>query len=310
MTSSTPSSTQFPPRSRMARLTRVRRAVALATRHRVGGLYEGAHSSLHAGRSMEFNDLREYVRGDDVAEIDWKASARSGGNLLVKRHIAERRTTLMVAVATGRDFAGMASPTEKKVDVAVQVAGVFGSIATQHGDYVGVLRCDGDDIRADRPSTRDVELERMLGHIEEASGVGNATANLGRLLEVTATTLRRRGIVVVVCDDVDIDADLESRLRRLVVQHEVILITIADLDPTDPAIATSSVVGLDDHRELLRELRADPQLRDAVRADRAERAANRTAALSRLAISHLHLTGTDGLVPAVLTLIRSHRHAR
>lgn len=294
----------------MARLTRVRRAVALATRHRVGGLYEGAHSSLHAGRSMEFNDLREYVRGDDVAEIDWKASARSGGNLLVKRHIAERRTTVMLAVATGRGFAGMASPTERKSDVAVQVAGVFGSIATQHGDYVGLLFSDGPSVRAARPSTREVELERMLTHIEDASGSDRPPAALGHLLGVTATTLRRRGIIVVVCDDVDIDADLESRLRRLVVQHSVMVVTIADLDPTDPEIATSQVVGLEDFRELLRELRRDPQLRDAIRADRTERAARRTAVLSRLAISHLHVSGTDGLVPAVLTLVRSHRHAR
>ncbi|MEO7588074.1 MAG: DUF58 domain-containing protein [Arachnia sp.] len=294
----------------MARLTRVRRAVALATRHRVGGLYAGAHSSLHAGRSMEFNDLREYVRGDDVAEIDWKASARSGGSLLVKRHIAERRATLMVAVATGRSLAGMVNPTETKLDVAVQVAGAFGSIATQHGDYVGLLWCDGDNARAARPSTRDVELERMLGNIEDASTPEHPEADLARLLEFTAITLRRRGIVVVVCDDVDIDADLESRLRRLVVQHEVMVVTLADLDPTDPAIANSPVVGLDDQRELLKELRRDPQLREAIRTDRAERAARRTAALSRLAISSLHLSGTAGLVPAVLGLVRSHRHAR
>ncbi|RMB58339.1 DUF58 domain-containing protein [Tessaracoccus antarcticus] len=294
----------------MARLTRVRRAIALATRHRVGGLYEGVHSSLHAGRSMEFNDLREYVRGDDVAEIDWKASARSGGSLLVKRHVAERRTTVMVAVATGRSLAGMASPTETKLDVAIQVAGAFGSLATQHGDYVGLIWCDGHDIRAARPSTRDVELERMLGHIEAASTADRPEGDLGRLLEVTATTLRRRGIVVLVCDDVDIDADLESRLRRLVVQHEVMVITLADLDPTDPAIADSPVVGLDDQRELLKELRRDPRLREAIEADRTERAARRTTALSRLAISSLHLSGTDGLVPAVLSLVRSHRHAR
>lgn len=294
----------------MARLTRVRNAVALATRHRVGGLYDGVHSSLHAGRSMEFNDLRQYVRGDDVAEVDWKASARSGGSILVKRHIAERRATLMVAVATGRGLAGMASPAETKVDVAVQVAGAFGAIATQHGDYVGLLWCDGDDVRAARPSTREVELERMLGNIEDASGAGRLPADLGRLLEVTASTLRRRGIVVVVCDDVDIDTHLESRLRRLVVQHEVLMVTLADLDPTDPTIANSPVIGLDDHRELLRDLRRDPTLREAVRADRAERAARRTAVLSRLSIPQLHLSGTDGLVPAVLGLVGRNRRVR
>lgn len=294
----------------MARLTQVRRAISLATRHRVGGFLDGAHASLHAGRSMEFNDLREYVRGDDVAEIDWKASARSGGSLLVKRHVAERRTTLMLAVATGRDFAALASPTERKVDVAVEVAGAFGSIATQHGDYVGLLWCEGESIRAGRPSTRDVELERMLGHIEEASGATDPVAGLERLLEVTATTLRRRGIVVLVCDDIDIDEDTESRLRRLVVQHDVMVITIADLDPTDPAIANSVVLGLDDLRELSRELRQDATLRQAIQDDRSERAARRSAVLSRLAISHLHLDGTGGLVPAVLGLIRRHRHAR
>ena len=293
----------------MARLTQVRRAVALATRHRVGGLYNGAHSSLHAGRSMEFNDLREYVRGDDVAEIDWKASARSGGPLLVKRHVAERRTTLIVAVATGRELAGMASPTEKKVDVAVQVAGIFGSIATQHGDYVGLLWSQGEDIRADRPSTRDVELERMLGHIEKNSGLDSPETSLPRLLDVTATTLRRRGIVVVVCDDVDIDADLEARLRRLVVQHEVMVVTLGDLDPTDPSLADLFVVGLDDRREISRELLHDAQLHAAIQRDRIDRATRRTAVLSGLAISHLHVTGTEGLVPALLGLLRRHRHA-
>ena len=294
----------------MARLTRVRNAVALATRHRVGGLYDGVHPSLHAGRSMEFNDLRAYVRGDDVAEIDWKASARSGGSILVKRHIAERRATMMVAVATGGGWAGLASPSETKVDVAVQVAGTLGAIATQHGDYVGLLWCDGRDIRAARPSTRDVELERMLARIEDASGAGRPPADLGRLLEVTARSLRRRGIVVVVCDDVEIDAHLESRLRRLVVQHEVLIITLADLDPTDPAIANSPVVGLEDHRELLRDLRRDPVLREAVRVDRAERASRRTDVLSRLSIPQLHLSGTDGLVPAVLGLVRRNRRVR
>lgn len=292
----------------MARLTRVRRAVALATRHKVGGLYEGVHSSLHAGRSMEFNDLREYVRGDDIAEIDWKASARHG-SMLVKRHVAERRTTLMVAVATGQGLAGMASPTETKVDVAVQAAGALGSIATQHGDYVSLLWCNGADVRAARPSTRDVELERMLGHIEDSSGAQAPAADLSRLLEVTATTLRRRGIVVVICDDIDIDADVEARLRRLVVQHEVMVVTLSDLDPTDPAIGQTPVIGLEDHRELPREMLHDSRLRDAIRTDRQQRSARRTAALSRLSISHLHLTGTDGLVPAVLGLVRSHRRA-
>ena len=81
----------------MALLTRYRNQVSLALRRPIVGLFDGVHQAVNAGRSLDFNDLREYVRGDDVADIDWKASARNG-ELLVKRHVAERRATLLLAV--------------------------------------------------------------------------------------------------------------------------------------------------------------------------------------------------------------------
>ena len=56
---------------------------------------EGEYASVYSGRSMELNDLREYVRGDDVRDLEWKASARSG-QLLVKRFIATRKLKNMV----------------------------------------------------------------------------------------------------------------------------------------------------------------------------------------------------------------------
>ena len=42
------------------------------------GMLEGGRYALLHSRSLEFDDLRPYVPGDDVRDIDWKASARSG----------------------------------------------------------------------------------------------------------------------------------------------------------------------------------------------------------------------------------------
>ena len=53
------------------------------------GLLEGGRYSLLHTRSMEFDDLRPYVPGDDVRDIDWKASARSG-SVLIKRFVSEK----------------------------------------------------------------------------------------------------------------------------------------------------------------------------------------------------------------------------
>jgi uncharacterized protein (DUF58 family) len=72
-----------------AHLTRIKTRLSIHAHRKVRGLLEGEYAALHVGRGIDFNDLREYVRGDDVKDIDWKASAR-GRQLLVKRYVAER----------------------------------------------------------------------------------------------------------------------------------------------------------------------------------------------------------------------------
>lgn len=289
----------------MARLTRIRTAVALATRHRVSGLLAGAHASIRIGRSTEFYDLREYVRGDALSDVDWKATARAG-ELLVKRQVAERRTTLLLAVATGRDLAGMATPTATKAELAVAAAGVLGLIATNHGDRVAMVYTAGSEVRATRPSNREVGLEQALELLEQACGPQTQPTDLDRLLAVSATALRGRGVVAVICDDVDFDAAVASRLRRLVAQHEVYVICLADLDPTLPETAGRQLVGLADGRTVDAALRIDPVLASELRADREQRAARRAGVANRLAIKTLTIDSDAGLVPAVLRLVSRH----
>lgn len=291
----------------MARLAPIQTQVELATRHKVSGWNEGAHTSINAGRSLEFHDVREYVRGDDVADIDWKASARRG-SLLVKRHVADRRTTLLLAAATGGSMAAMATPQMYKRDLMIDAAAALASLALAHGDYVGCVRWGDGTPESSRPSTRAVRVEQMLGELDRASQEGSPEPDLARLLDVTATSVRRRGIVALICGDVDVDAHFESRLRRLVVQHEVMVLVVPDLDPTDPAI-TRRLFGVDDHRLLPTTPLHDAELRSAWLADVEARAARRSSALARLSISSITLAPEQRVVPQVLSLIRRVRRA-
>ena len=45
------------------------------------GLLDGQYTAMTSGRSLDFDDLRSYVPGDDVKDIDWKSSARAGEDL-------------------------------------------------------------------------------------------------------------------------------------------------------------------------------------------------------------------------------------
>ncbi|MBW4095623.1 MAG: DUF58 domain-containing protein, partial [Acidobacteria bacterium] len=56
------------------------------------GMLDGEYTSVFRGSSLDFDDLRAYVPGDEVRDIDWKATARHGSPL-IKRYVAVRKQT-------------------------------------------------------------------------------------------------------------------------------------------------------------------------------------------------------------------------
>jgi uncharacterized protein (DUF58 family) len=112
-------------------LHRVRTRLAIRAHRKVRGLLDGEYVSLFHGKSLDFDDLRAYVPGDDVKDIDWKATARVGSPL-TKRYIATRKHAVLLIVDTGRDFAALSEAGTPKRDLAVLAAGVIGYLAVRH----------------------------------------------------------------------------------------------------------------------------------------------------------------------------------
>lgn len=288
------------------RLRRIRTNVTLATRRRSVHLAEGRHAAGRSGSGTEFNDLREYVVGDETGAIDWRASARLG-HLVVRRHFAERHITLMLVVATGRDLAGMATSSVRSRALASEVAGTLGVIGTQGGDAVGMVWWDGALPRVTAPSTRVAHLEKLLITLEGACDEAVAAAPLPRLLETASTSMRRGGIVAVIAHDVDVDDDLTARLASLRARHSVLFVTIPGLDPTSPEATRSGVhaVAGGPTRFLL-----DRVLADEVARDRDARRERRQVALTGLDISRAEIDEPDDVTATVLDLVRRMPRAR
>ena len=118
-----------------ALLTRIRARLTLHTHRRVAGLLDGGWASVFHGQSLDFDDLREYVDGDEIRDIDWKASARHSVPL-VKRYTDHRRLRLALVVATGRSMDAAATGGESKRDLAILLAGMAGWFAVRGGDEV------------------------------------------------------------------------------------------------------------------------------------------------------------------------------
>ncbi len=63
-------------------LQRVKAKMAIFAHRKARGMLDGEYGSVFRGRSLDFDDLRAYIPGDDVRDIDWKASARFGSPLI------------------------------------------------------------------------------------------------------------------------------------------------------------------------------------------------------------------------------------
>ena len=292
----------------MAYLTRVKTKLAIPASRKVSGLLDGQYASVHGGRSLDFADLREYAVGDDVKDLDWKATARHG-KPLVKRYVADRKHTVMLTIATGRTMAARSTTTQVKVEVALMAAGLVGYLATRHGDYVGMVMSKGDKAEAIRPSMREIDVERMLSRAAGMCTVDSPDADLGSLLSVLLAATHRRNIVLLVVDDVDFSPVEEALLKRVVVQHQVLLITVGDLRPTDREAAELRLLQLDTRSPVPGFAQADDVLaREIARAD-ADRQQRRADLCAALGIAHEQITSSDEVIAACLRLLERTRRA-
>lgn len=292
-----------------AHLTRIKSRLAIHAHRKVWGLLEGEYAAIHVGRGIDFNDLREYVRGDDVKDIDWKASARSR-QLLVKRYVAERKHTVLLCVSTGRSMAALNDAAVAKRELAVLVSGVLGYLAVQHGDLVALVHGDEQRRHVERPGAGELHLERLLGKVHHAITPDGPHGDLPGLLRHVVRTIRRRTILVVVTDDVTLSDESTMLLRRLTAQHEVLFLTVGDLDPTRREVAGRRLVDVDVDAEVPGWLRRDARLRAEFAALVDEEGQRMRRRLDQLGIAHEVVRDHDAAITAVFRLLERHRHAR
>ncbi|HKI69981.1 MAG TPA: DUF58 domain-containing protein, partial [Verrucomicrobiae bacterium] len=81
----------------VAELLETVRRIEVRTNRFVTDMMVGAYLSRFKGRGMDFEELREYVPGDDVRDIDWNVSHRMG-RPFVKRYREERELAAVLAV--------------------------------------------------------------------------------------------------------------------------------------------------------------------------------------------------------------------
>ncbi|WP_187977670.1 DUF58 domain-containing protein [Mycetocola sp. JXN-3] len=286
-------------------LRKVKARLFLTSPHRSAHPLEGAHAAVLRGRSLDFDDLRVYQPGDEVRDIDWRASARSN-QVLIKRYIATRRQVVSLTLDTGVTMDARAADGTRKRDLALLIAGVLGYLSLRHGDEVGTRFATETGLHRQRGATSEGRLELALRGARD--GVAGAEFTRERLLDSIVREERGRRILTIITDETPIGDAEERQLRRLRVQHDLVWITVCEA----PLLGTGRDTSVDVQTgwAVPTFARSDTALiEELARADAAERE-RRIALLNALSITNLEIRTEAEVVPVLLDMLRRRHRAR
>jgi uncharacterized protein (DUF58 family) len=272
------------------------------------GLLEGGRYALLHTRSLEFDDLRPYVAGDDVRDIDWKASARTD-QVLIKRFISEKHHKILLVVDAGRNMGALAPSGEVKRDVALHVMGAIGLITVNRADELALVYGDSRgsaNIRARRGETH---IESLLDRFYSHTFSAPATSDIVTQLTYVATGYRRRMLVVVVSDEPDIDDRLIDVLQQLTGRHDLMWAMVSDMAAVGSAEGERDGYDVASGGYVLNGATLGPRIIETYRRREAARAAALDEFLTTRGISHTRIAGSGEIRDKIVAMTETFEHA-
>ncbi len=184
--------------------------IDLKARTIVEGFLTGLHRSPYKGFSVEFAEYRQYLPGDDLATLDWKVFARSDKHF-IKKFEVETNLTCQVLIDVSKSM-GYASGEVTKLQYASFLTGALAYLMHRQRDAFGLIAFDDTISALVPPSGRSSHLRAVLLALERLQ-LGGAT-NVAKPLNDLASTMRKRGMVVLVSDLLDDPAQVLEGLKH------------------------------------------------------------------------------------------------
>ena len=203
-------------------LKKIRR-IEIRTRRAVHDVFAGRYQSVFKGQGMEFQEVREYIPGDDIRTIDWNVTARTG-NLHVKKFTEERELTVMLLVdisASNR----FGSAAHLKRDLSAEIAAVLAFSAIANHDRVGLILFTDRVEKHIPPRKGPTHVLRVISEILADRAAAPRT-DLAPALDYLNRVVRRRCIAFLISDFIAPPCD--HLLRVTGRRHDLVSILVAD----------------------------------------------------------------------------------
>jgi uncharacterized protein (DUF58 family) len=293
------------------------RRIEVQTNRLVNDMMVGAYLSHFKGRGMDFEELREYIPGDEVRDIDWNVTYRMG-RPFVRRYREERELALILALDISASSA-FGSLRRSKREFATEIAGTLAISATRSSDKVALLLFT-DQVELFLPPRKGrrhiLRLIREMLFFEPKRRGTNIPAALAFLNHV----LNRRSIVFLLTDFLHSfgAAALPSGMRRDTLQeigltnarHDLVCVHLHD--PRENVLPSAGLLTIEDAEtgELLELDSSRALVREKFAQTNADRLAELDRALRRAGVDTLSFSTAEPFAQTLQRFFETRRGRR
>ena len=289
------------------------RQLEIRTRRLVNETLVGEYHSVFKGRGMDFDEVREYIAGDEVRTIDWNVTARAG-RPFVKKFTEERELTILLVVDISAS-GNFGSGAQSKRDLAAELASLLAFSAIRNSDKVGLLLYTDRVEQFLPPKKGRRHVLRVVREILFHEPVGRGTDGV-KALDVVNHVLHRRAIVFMISDfqspgDAARDAaEMRRAMRQTNRRHDLVAVHIEDArERTLPNLGvlalqdseTGAVIELDT---------ANPKVRSRFERETAGRVRNLVNDFRAEGVDTLELDTNAPYLPALQRFFKSRERRR
>lgn len=173
------------------------RRIEVQSNRLVNDMMAGGYSSVFRGQGIEFDEVREYVDGDDPRSVDWNVTARMG-RPYIKKYVDERELTVIFLIDLSASMAGSFGPWSAR-QMAARIIACLAFSAAVNNDKVGMIAFSRDVERYVPPDKGVRHVLRIIRDCLALPGEGSRT-DLVPALEFTSSVIRRRAVLFLVSD--------------------------------------------------------------------------------------------------------------
>ena len=211
------------------------RKIEIKTKGLSKHLFSGEYHSAFKGRGMSFSEVRNYHYGDDVRNIDWNVTARTG-DPHVKIFEEERELTVMLLIDMSRSsFFGTVNQLKK--EIMTEICAVLAFSAINNNDKVGVIFFSDKVEKFIPPKKGRQHILFIIRELIdfEPKGVGT---NIGTTLEYFNNVVKKKSICFILSDF--LTSGYQDALRVAARRHDIVGIHL--FDPREEALPNVGLI--------------------------------------------------------------------